>query len=85
MKKSRKKKASVRRKARIEVEGGVYVLDYRLATEQFHKQLVTKVLSEEGGNISEAARKLGVSRRTLQLQTTKLQIDVDSIRNGGSE
>ncbi|MCB1060653.1 MAG: hypothetical protein KDB65_10500 [Calditrichaeota bacterium] len=74
----RKKK----QKCAIRISQTTFPLDYREATSEFLRAYLTCVLTELDGNVTEASRALCVSRRTLQLQTTKLDIDVAAIRNG---
>lgn len=57
-----------------------YSLDYRKATAQFHREWLHKALKRCAGNLSEAARKLGVTRRALQLQIARFKIDISKIR-----
>jgi DNA-binding NtrC family response regulator len=71
-----------RSKASIKIDDTSFPMDYREANAEFLRKYLTKVLKECDGNITEAARMLSISRRTLQLQATRLEIDVSAIRHG---
>lgn len=48
-------------------------------------QTVCRALRESGGNISEAARTLKMSRQNLQYRVRKYQIDIDALLRGEGE
>jgi two-component system, NtrC family, response regulator HydG len=47
------------------------VLDAGIGLEEFGKQLIDRALESTSGNVSQAARKLGLTRRTLQYRLGK--------------
>ncbi|MCK4830300.1 hypothetical protein KA005_82040, partial [bacterium] len=49
-------------------------LNFKNARDEFEKDFLTKVLEICGGNISEAARKCGISRRYFHQKITKYRI-----------
>ncbi len=55
-------------------------LDYRTATTQFQRVWLKAALQHFGGNLTKSSRELGVSRRTLQIQVNKHDIDLQAIR-----
>ncbi|MGE5573277.1 MAG: sigma-54 interaction domain-containing protein [Bacteroidota bacterium] len=57
-------------RAPIEFQG-----DFRMAVADIESALVRKALSEADGNVSRAARALGIPRQTLQYRLKKLGID----------
>ncbi|MBK6911361.1 MAG: hypothetical protein IPK53_04210 [bacterium] len=68
--------------SRVILSGAAYPLDYREATAQFHRLWLIKALRRFRGNLSETARQLGLTRRALQLQVARLDIDLGPLRNG---
>jgi two-component system response regulator HydG len=50
------------------------------ATENVGRQLVVSALRQTGGNKSEAARILGITRKTLQRKINRFEIEVDELR-----
>lgn len=69
-----------RSKRSVSLSAQEYSLDYRKATAQFHRIWLHKALKRCAGNLSEAARKLGITRRALQLQIARFNIDISKIR-----
>ena len=57
-----------------------YPKTFRVARHQFEKEYLTFALAEQGGNISQTAATIGITRRTLQLKIKKLHIDIERIR-----
>jgi len=47
------------------------LLDAGLGLEEFDKRMIERVLKRTGGNVSQAARTLGLTRRTLQYRTQR--------------
>ena len=47
------------------IEGQDVPLDLRMTLEELDKEIVRRVLEEEGGNQSATARRLGIGRTTL--------------------
>ncbi len=56
--------------------------DFRLAVADIESSLVRKALADAGGNISRAARALGIPRQTLQYRLKKLGIDPKTAQSG---
>jgi len=50
---------------------------------EMNKNHILEVLSGTGGNISQSARMLGISRRTLQNKIREYSLDVKALRNHG--
>ncbi|MCB9358267.1 MAG: hypothetical protein H6508_00055 [Calditrichaeota bacterium] len=57
----------------IKVSDFEYSLQMREAVHQFKQAYLKKALKQHGGNISQTARAIGVSRRTLQLQIKRCE------------
>lgn len=55
-------------------------LDYRTATTHFQRVWLQAALQHFGGNLTKSSRQLGVSRRTLQIQVNKHDIDLQAMR-----
>ncbi|MHC4974478.1 MAG: sigma-54 interaction domain-containing protein [Planctomycetota bacterium] len=51
------------------------LLDARVGFEEFQRELLVRALERSGGNQSQAARLLGMTRRTLQYRISKFKID----------
>lgn len=51
-----------------------YPLDWRAANSHFQKRFLVVALAKHDGNITCAARALGITRRTLQIQIQALEL-----------
>jgi len=60
----------------IQVPNAEYSLRIQEAVRQFKSVYLRKVLKLHGGNISQTAKTIGVSRRTLQLQLKEVGIQM---------
>ncbi len=58
----------------------IYSLKYKQAKKQYKKDLLSRILILHLGNISEAAKVLGVDRRTLHRMINEMKIDVNKIK-----
>lgn len=58
-----------------------YSLDFRHARIEFETEFLTRILEREHGNISRAARVVGMARRNLQLKILANGIDMSRIRS----
>jgi DNA-binding NtrC family response regulator len=53
---------------------------YQAARLDFERELFVQALRRYHGNVSAAARQLGMSRRNLHLKLNRLNIDVSALR-----
>lgn len=58
--------------------------DFRTARDQFEREYLEALLRDSLGSVSGAARKAGMSRRSLYDKIEKLGIDLDRIQGGGT-
>ena len=58
------------------------LLDAKVGFEAFQRELLVRALQRSGGNQSQAARALGMTRRTLQYRISKFKIDAADLRRG---
>ena len=78
--------ASVR--ARVETPRatlGIEIPDEGIDLDALEESLMLKALEKAGGNVSQAARLLGLSRRTLQYRLAKIQDAPAGARTGGGD
>ncbi|MEO8377519.1 MAG: sigma-54 dependent transcriptional regulator [Candidatus Sumerlaeota bacterium] len=61
------------------------VIDFRHARDRFEAEYIKKVLRSCDGNVSEAAKKSGMSRRNFYEKIEKLGIDPSEYKGGGGE
>ena len=54
------------------------------ATDRFERQMVLRMLDRVDGNVSEAARALGIHRNSLKAKLARWKIRARDIRGGGS-
>ncbi|CAN5394606.1 sigma-54 dependent transcriptional regulator [soil metagenome] len=59
--------------------------DFREARDRFESDYLRAVLKASDGNVSEAAKRAGMSRRNFYEKIEKLKIDLDQFKTGGSE
>jgi hypothetical protein len=63
---------------RVHVERSDYSLEYRQAKAEFETVYLMRVIELCGGNITQAARTLGMARRNLQLKIKALKLPVSA-------
>jgi transcriptional regulator with PAS, ATPase and Fis domain len=59
---------------------GLEIPDSGVELEEIERALIAKALEKSGGNVTRAARLLGLSRRTLQYRLVKIEAE----REGGA-
>ncbi len=57
---------------------------YNEAVREFKKRFILTVLQENKGNQCKTARQLGMHRNTLSRTITELELDIKSLRGGGT-
>lgn len=60
--------------------GSKYPVRFHLAKAKFEQQLVRTLLSYYDGNVSETAKHMRISRRSLQFKIQKHEINIKKIR-----
>ncbi|MBU0508590.1 hypothetical protein KKH27_07135 [bacterium] len=65
----------------ISVPRKTYSLDFKEAKMEFEIEFITRILERERGNVSRAARTVGMARRNLQLKIRIYKIDMSRIRS----
>jgi DNA-binding NtrC family response regulator len=56
------------------------VKSFRRAMQEFEREYLTVLLKQLDGNVSQAARTAGLSRRTVQLKLAALKLNADKFR-----
>lgn len=64
----------------IDLQRTRYALNYQRAKMAFEKEYFTHVLREFEGNISHAARAIGMARRNVQIKIQQYRINVERMR-----
>ena len=73
--------ADVRRHLMVMPADGEQVSGWQSSREEARREMILKTIAAAGGNRAEAARRLGMTRRTLQYHITKAGLSRRSIRN----
>jgi DNA-binding NtrC family response regulator len=73
--------ADVRRHLMVMPAEGEQVSGWQSSREEARREMILKTIAAAGGNRAEAARRLGMTRRTLQYHITKAGLSRRSIRN----
>ena len=73
--------ADVRRHLMVLPAEGEQVSGWQSSREEARREMILKTIAAAGGNRAEAARRLGMTRRTLQYHITKAGLSRRAIRN----
>ncbi|HLX38375.1 MAG TPA: helix-turn-helix domain-containing protein, partial [Candidatus Binataceae bacterium] len=73
--------ADVRRHLMVVPADGVQVSGWQNSREEARREMILKTIAAAGGNRAEAARRLGMTRRTLQYHITKAGLSRRAVRN----
>ncbi|HVN29542.1 MAG TPA: sigma 54-interacting transcriptional regulator [Candidatus Binataceae bacterium] len=73
--------ADVRRHLMVVPAEGEQVSGWQSSREEARREMILKTIAAAGGNRAEAARRLGMTRRTLQYHITKAGLSRRAIRN----
>ncbi len=73
--------ADVRRHLMVLPAEGEQVSGWQSSREEARREMILKTIAAAGGNRTEAARRLGMTRRTLQYHITKAGLSRRAIRN----
>ena len=73
--------ADVRRHLMVLPADGEQVSGWQSSREEARREMILKTIAAAGGNRAEAARRLGMTRRTLQYHITKAGLSRRAIRN----
>ena len=73
--------ADVRRHLMVMPADGEQVSGWQSSREEARREMILKTIAAAGGNRAEAARRLGMTRRTLQYHITKAGLSRRAIRN----
>jgi DNA-binding NtrC family response regulator len=73
--------ADVRRHLMVIPAEGEQVSGWQSSREEARREMILKTIAAAGGNRAEAARRLGMTRRTLQYHITKAGLSRRAIRN----
>jgi DNA-binding NtrC family response regulator len=73
--------ADVRRHLMVLPAEGEQVTGWQSSREEARREMILKTIAAAGGNRAEAARRLGMTRRTLQYHITKAGLSRRAIRN----
>ena len=73
--------ADVRRHLMVVPAEGEQVSGWQSSREEARREMILKTIAAAGGNRTEAARRLGMTRRTLQYHITKAGLSRRAIRN----
>lgn len=73
--------ADVRRHLMVLPAEGEQVSGWQSSREEARREMILKTIAAAGGNRAEAARRLGMTRRTLQYHITKARLSRRAIRN----
>ncbi len=73
--------ADVRRHLMVVPAEGEQVSGWQSSREEARREMILKTIAAAGGNRAEAARRLGMTRRTLQYHITKAGLSRRAVRN----
>jgi DNA-binding NtrC family response regulator len=73
--------ADVRRHLMVVPADGAQVSGWQNSREEARREMILKTIAAAGGNRAEAARRLGMTRRTLQYHITKAGLSRRAVRN----